>query len=368
MAKKKIGSATVVDGVARGCFTLPDTLPKGVYELIGEYKGSSIYRPSYDVKKLIVGWKTDILYLAEWYKVDEYTRKVTVTGKLVGYNDEGIEQPLTNQKIGLKIGDEQNPLGKGVIELSKEALSLKTLGGSAFVTTDNGGNFTFEAYVPVVYDDWEYKLYVNYGGNYDYVSCVKQVPLYIGDAPTTTIITIKPSEHLHPQGGYLLESSVYLARDVMDNGLPKEGAEKITHGQLVFKESQSGQDGTFSNLVIDGTTRMVAVQLYQNSGVVRHRTMFNRPATDVFERYIYAQYGGSTVGYGYKSSKSRIIHIVVDSEGDILEGLNVSFPCANKETDVLFIPYDSLRSCDLTIKKGTSNVPAGVLEIRIDDT
>lgn len=367
MAKKKIGSATVVDGVARGCFSLPETLPKGVYELIGEYKGSSIYRPSFDVKKLIVGWKTDILFLSEWYKVDEYTRKLVVTGKLVGYNDEGIEQPLTNQKVGLKIGDEENPLGKGILELSKDALSLKTENNASTVTTDNGGNFTFEAYVPVVYDDWEYRLYVNYGGNYDYVSCVKQVPLYIGDAPTTTIIIIKPSEHLHPQGGYLLESSVYLAKDVDINGIPKENAERITHGQLLFKESNSGKDGSFSNLVIDGTTKMMPVQLYQNDGFVKHRTMFNRDETDVFQRYIYAQYGGSNAGYGYKSSKSRVIHFVVDSEGTKLEALNVSFPCAKTDEDVIFIPYDVTTRCKLTIKKGSNAVPAGVLEIRVDD-
>lgn len=368
MAKKKIGSATVVDGIARGCFNLPDTLPKGVYELIGEYKGSAIYLPSYDIKKLIVGWKTDILYLSEWYKVDEYTRKVTVSGKLVGYNDEGIEQPLSNQRIGLKIGDEQNPLNKGILELSKEALSLKTEGNAAYVTTDTGGNFTFTAYVPIVYDDWEYRLYVNYGGNYDYVSCVKQVPLYIGDAPTVTLITIKPGNHLHPQGGYLLESSVYLERDVTDDGIPKEGAERVTHGQLVFKESGSGKDGSYSNLVMssDGT-KMVAVQLYQNNGFVRHRTMFNRPASDTFERYLYAQYGGSEVGYGYKPSRSRIIHFVVDSEGTKLDGLNVSFPCAPTDSDVIFIPFDATTNCKLTIKKGSNAVPAGVLEIRVDN-
>ena len=367
MAKKKIGSAVVQNGVARGCFTLPETLPKGVYELIGEYKGSNIYRPSYDVKKLIVGWKTDIQGLQSYYKVDELERVLTVTGRLVGYNDSGAEQPLANQKIGLKIGDEINPLGKGIMELSKEALTLKTSTGATTVTTDSQGFFTMKAYVPAVYDNWEYKLYVIYGGNYDYVSCTKQVPLYIGDAPTFTTISIKPSNHLHPQGGYLIESAVYLRRDVDENGIPKEGAERLQVGRLTFKESNKGADGTYSTLYIDGLTKMKEAPLSNNNGWVRNRVMFHRDETDRFERYIYAQYSGSTSGFGYKSSRSVVLHIVVDSDGVKLEDLNVSFPCAPTTDDVLFIPYNATRTCALTIKNGTVAVPNGIIELRIDD-
>ena len=368
MTKKKIGESVVIDGNARGCFTLPSGLGKGVYELIGEYKGTSVYRPSYDIKKLIIGWKTDIEGLSEWYKVDDKGRELTVTGRLVGYDDTNVAQPLANQKIGLKIGVAENPLEKSIRELSLDALTLKTITGSTTVTTDSNGTFTFTTSIPEVYDEWEYRLYVNYGGNYDYVSCVKERPLYIGDAPTFVGIHVDPvGYHLHPQGGFKVRAAVFLDRDVDDNGMHIAGAKRIQNGSLIFKESNSGKDGTWTNLADHDGYKMSAQPLSENNGYVYQRVEFNFDEEAVFEKYIYAQYGGSSSNIGYKPMKSRVIHLYIDKYGVKLEHLNESSPCSNSIDTPIWVLYGTGKSCNVAWTDGTAELPTGDIDITLEN-
>lgn len=368
MTKKKIGESIVIDGNARGCFTLPSGLGKGVYELIGEYKGTNVYRSSYDIKKLIIGWRTDIESLSAWYKVNERTRELTVTGRLVGYDDTGVAQPLKGEKIGLKVGVAVNPLGKSIRELSLDALTLKTTGGNITVNTDTNGTFTFKASIPTAYDEWEYRLYINYGGNFDYVSCVKERPLYIGDAPTFTGIHVDPvGYHLHPQGGFVVRGAVYLDRDVDDNGMAIEGATDIENGSIVFKVSKTGEDGTWENLVDHEGYKMKAQPLSENSGFVYQRVEFNYDEDEAFERYIYAQYGGASSNIGYKPSKSRVIHLYIDQYGVKLDHLNMSFPCAETVDKPVFVEYGVGKTCDfnMTYPDGSS-LPEGDVDILLE--
>lgn len=105
MAKRKIGSANVKDGIARGWFTIPERLGKGVYELLGEYLGNDVYRPSYDVKRLIIGWGSEFRNIQDVYVIPDGNRKLTITGKLVGFRNDHEVTPLAHEDVYIKIGD-----------------------------------------------------------------------------------------------------------------------------------------------------------------------------------------------------------------------------------------------------------------------
>lgn len=372
MAKRKIGCSRVEDGVARGWFQLPERLPKGVYQLLGEYQGNEVYKPSYDVKYLIVGNGTAFQGLTEIYNVKEDDRKLRVTGRLVGFDENNEEVGLANQKIYLKLGEYDNPLNLTNEERSLDAINLKTVTDDAFVRTNSNGFFTFEGYLPDKFSEWEYQLYINFGGNYDYVSCSESRIVHIGLAPVFVKLEVFPSTHVHPQSGFLLRASVYLKKEVDSAGNPLSGAQRIQVGNVIFKESNTGQNGTWSTMLNDtsvagSTEKMVKQDLDLNNGYVLHRYMFNRDEEDNFEKYIYCQYSGATAGIGYKSAQSRIVHLQVDDTGVKLDNVVCEFPCASTMSTMLFKEYGSSRTCALTLKyENGTFVPDGKVTTEIE--
>lgn len=372
MAKKKIGCAEVKDGVARGWFNLPENLKRGVYELLGEYQGNEVYQPSYDLKYLIIGLGTEFQGIEEVYQVDEYERKLIITGRLVGYNEMNEDVGLENQKIGFKIGDIENPLNLEGEERSLDAVSLTTVTGDNTIRTGDNGYFRFECYVPEKFKDWEYQLYIKYGGNYDYVSCVKQTVLRIGYAPTFTRLEIFPSNHLHPQSGMILRASVYLQKDIDSFGNPKDGAERITHGTVLFRHSNTGQDGSFITLQNTGYgdgSYMTAQPLSTNNGWITHRYNFNRTNTVAFQEYVFAKYSGSREGIGYKPSNSRIIHLTVDENGDTLTDIRMQLATLDTELKTVFYVYGENPDKKLTFDYGSDDkpVPIGYSNVILDE-
>lgn len=372
MAKRKIGCSRVEDGVARGWFQLPERLPKGVYQLLGEYQGNEVYKPSYDVKYLIVGNGTAFTGLSEIYKVKEDDRRLRVTGRLVGYDENNDEVGLANQKIYLKLGDLNNPLSLTNEERSLDAVNLKTITDDAFVLTNSNGFFTFEGYIPEKFSEWEYQLYINFGGNYDYVSCSESRVVRIGLAPVYVRLEVFPSTHVHPQSGFLLRASVYLKKEIDTAGNPISGAQRIQVGNVIFKESNTGQNNTWSTMLNDtgiaGSTEKMAKQnLNLNDGYVLHRYMFNRDEDDNFDKYIYCQYSGAESGIGYKPAQSDIVHLKIDSTGTKLDNVVCTFPCASTVTTPIFKEYGESRTCAVTLKYSNgTNVPNGKVTTELE--
>ena len=370
MAKKKIGCAEVKDGVARGWFNLPENLKRGVYELLGEYQGNEVYQSSYDLKYLIIGLGTEFQGIQSVYQINEYERKLIITGRLVGFNEQNEEVGLENEKIGFKIGDIDNPLELEKEERSLDAITLTTVTGDNTIRTGDNGFFRFECYVPEKFKDWEYQLYIKYGGNYEYVSCVAQSIVRIGYAPTFTKIEIFPSTHLHPESGMILRASVYLLKDVDSFGEPKNGAERIDVGTVHFRHSNTGTDGTFYRLGNSfGQRSMQSQDLEDNDGWVIHRYNFNKSEHDSFQRYIYAQYSGSSEGIGYKPSYSRIVHITVDEFGDKIDDIRMQLATLDTELKTVFYVYGENPDKLLTFDYGDESkpVPLGYAKVRAEE-
>lgn len=369
MAKKKIGCAEVKDGVARGWFTIPENLKRGVYELLGEYQGNEVYKPSYDLKYLIIGLGTEFQGIQASYTVDEYNRELTITGRLVGYNELNEEVGLENEKVQFKIGAYDNPLELSDEERSLDAINLATVLGEEEIVTGDNGFFKFQCYVPDKFKDWEYQLYLKFAGNYEYVSCIKSTLLRIGCAPTYTRLELFPNEpntpnnHLHPQGAMILRASVYLAKDVDSFGVPKEGVERIKYGDVTIKwaDSENAEAENWINIPNFGDTPSDKQPLDRNNGWVIHRHEFNGRLSDVYEKWIVCEYSGSKEDICYKPSKSRVIHITVDQYGEKGELIRMQLETLDTEQRAVFYVYGDYPDKLLTFDYGddTKPVPIG---------
>lgn len=368
MAKKRIGSSKVTDGVARGYFSLPETLGKGVYELIGEYGGTNIYKPSYDIKKLVIGWKTEVLDLDPYYRIGLANRGFKISGRLVGYDGTNTLTPLSNRKLKVKIIPVDNPLNKTDLERYYDATTLVTTTNKSSITTDAEGKFSALFTIPAKFTDWHYIGLIGYEGDNDFVASVQSFDFYIGNCPTYTRLTPVPSYHIHPEGAVIFTVNVFKYEDLNDDGTLVSNAETVKYGNVVIKSSSTGADGTWSTMKDSSGEKMVAETITED-GIVRVRFNPNREANDIFDIYFYAQYSGSSSGIGYSPSQSEVIQVHFDAEGVHVNPINVEFPLAQEDSDVIFAIEGTSTASDIMLNYGDEShpVPNGKVNIEITE-
>lgn len=362
MAKKKIGTSEVTNGEARDWFTISDQLDRGVYQLIAEYTGTDSYKPSHDIKKLIIGWATEIQNLQSYYQIDESTRTLTVKGKLIGYDNSNIEQPLANRTMSIKIGTIANE-NKSVYEQQLDGVALLLEQSSKnTVKTDDEGKFIFNVIVPVNYTDWHYKLIVAFEGDDDYVSAISTADLYIGHATTHTVLQVDPSYHIAPDGALTLRSFVVLAEDVIDGTVPN-GTPHIKYGTVRFYTSKDGQ--TWKRITGDDDITYYYYDQLADDGKADIRVKFNFDTSEVTTRYFKATYSGSDDGLGYNPSNSKVAQIKIDVYGD--KGLDVVFDIEDldKTSKTIFLSTsEETQNKIVTIKYGSELIPVPEGKVR----
>lgn len=335
MVKKYIGSSDVNNGVAEGEFTLPENLPKGVYQLIAEYKGSNIYKPSYDIKQLIIAWLSK-LTLSRYF-INGNTRELNASSILTGYDDDGNENYLPSRNIVFRIG-EWNPNDKrSTYQKYKEAIDLIPYQSTVpQVMTSAYGEAKARFFIPTSFTDEHYYLYAYYEGDNDYISAVAQNDLIIGERSTVIELTVKPSNHIYNYyGSCIVTGQVYL-RDDYYSGRRKDNATPITEGKLILKHGNSPDPTT--HIVVDGDETYVKIlsDTFEEDGKVSFQ--YKMADKEVKTRYVSAKYSGVTDKYGYSetNSTSQLV-IVFDSSGDNYYNINTNFPTLIKGKNALFI-------------------------------
>lgn len=366
MAKKKIGTSQVTNGEARDWFTINDQLDRGVYQLIAEYTGTNSYKPSHDIKKLIIGWYTEFQNLETFYKIDENIRNLTVTGKLVGYDNSNIAQPLKNRNVSIKIGSLANK-NKSVYEQQLDGVALSIENSSKnVIKTDEEGNFTFNVIVPISFTDWHYKLIIAYEGDDDYISAINISDLYIGKATTFTSLHPEPSYHIATNGSITLQSRVLLNEDV-ENGSRIEGADFIKYGVITFYMSKDAK--TWYHLTGEDSITYYYSDVLNEDGLGEIRISFNFDTSEVTTRYFKAVYSGSELGLGYNPSASRIVQIKIDAYGDNGDMIVFDIDDLDKQSKAIFLTQNEATEKTIYIKYGTDlkPVPEGTVRFILYD-
>lgn len=371
MAKKKIGTAPLKDGEAREWFPIEEELEKGVYQLIAEYSGSNIYRPSHDVKKLIIGWYAEI-QADTHFRVDENKRTLTVKGRLLGYSDNNVPTPLKNRKVGVKIGS-TNDENKNVYEQLVDGIPLYDIYTNSNITrTDADGYFTFNLQIPVQYHNKRYKLLLNYGGDYDYIACVHAANLYIGLADTFCSIHISPSYHVKNNGSFILTSMVLLSEDVDKNGLRKPGTTRIRNGSVTYWISNNGKDG-WKQISASNDFNCFYHDTLFDDGLCEMRVYWGYdglPEGASITKYLKAVYTGSPDGLGYAKSQSRVIQIKIDEDGLSASRIYANLQGYQSGTKTLFVKSGEaniVKKYKMIYDDTKNPVPDGTLRFRVDD-
>lgn len=344
MAKEKIGQSQVRNGIAADWFVLQKNLPRGCYQLIAEYLGNSMYKPSYDIKKLIVGYYTEIRNLHEYYVVNMNTRKLVVSGKLVGTDDNGGITNLANRKIRFGIRSVAPPDMHPFQQLV-DAKNLYTENGDQYAYTDANGDFTIELYFPTELSHWKYTLLVTFPGDYDYVMCTEPRSVYMGKIPTKTVASIAPSNHIRNDGACILKARTYSYEYVDNDGELVDLAESLTCGSITWYSSTD-------NLT---WTRINKPEALERDGVVEHRIQFDYDAGESHELYIRASFGGCDGDIGYQSSVSNVIHLTIDEYGDSASLIHMSLEDLDEEQKTIYFVVDQIRDKQLKLYYGLSN-------------
>lgn len=345
--KEKIGSSKVQNGIAKDWFVLEKELPKGVYQLIAEYVGNSVYKPSYDIKKLIVGWYTEFRNLEEFYVVDTSTRTVTVEGTLVGTDDDNDITPLANRRIGFKV----RVVPTGDMHPFEQMIDAKTIRSDTnetYAYTDNNGHFRFKLYFPPSLTWWRYNLLITFGGDYDYVMCSEVRRVYIGKIPTKTLLEITPSNHIRNDGAAIFSARVY-SYEALDSNLNViDRLDTVKQGNISWYTSDDGK--AFKRL-------MTRSESLARDGIVEHRMQFEYDLGESHEFYLRAVYSGSNEGVGYQTSKSNIIHVTVDDYGDSANLIRMKLEGLDTEQKTIYYVAGEIGHKKLTLDYGTDNTP-----------
>lgn len=370
MAKKKIGTSKVTNGVARDYFTIPSSLEKGVYQLIAEYSGSASYKPSYDIKKLIIGYNTAIIGLSSYYKVattGDKKRKLVVSGQLVGYDDSNTPHPLSNRKVGIKLGsivNKDETLFEQVIDARSLIVDNTTVNT---VRTNDNGQFEFDCTIPYTFSEYHYKLLVNYGGDEDYIATVSTSDVYIGNAETYTLLSVRPSYHLRNDANVIFTSIVLFKEDVDSNGKRISGSTRIRRGSVryyySFVEPTKAKSSDWHQIGYDdGITTYSVSDTLGDDGVSRFRYKFNYDTDDVKIMYVQARYSGNTnADMGYGASVSRTVRLKIDKDGATASDLIFSLQDFDTTTKALYIPVQQSGKKLVKITSGGKAVAKGSL-------
>lgn len=345
--KEKIGSSKVRNGIAKDWFVLQKELPKGVYQLIAEYVGNAIYKPSYDVKKLIVGWYTEFRNLADYYVLNETNRTFTVSGKLVGTDDSNDIIPLPNRKIGFKIRpiptSDMHPFEQMI-----DATTLRSENGEAYAYTDNNGNFTFQLFVPNDIKWWRYNVLITFGGDYDFVMCTEVRTLYIGKIPTKTVLDVSPGNHINSSGAVIFKAKTYSYENLDSNGNILDTNDTVKVGNITWYSSPNGKQ--FTKLVS-------TPESLERDGIVEHRLQFDYDLGESHELYIRAVYSGSSSGIGYQTSKSNIVHLTIDDYGDSAPLIRMQLVGLDTEQKTIYFVAGEIGDKKLTLDYFDDNKP-----------
>lgn len=368
--KKKIGTSKVKNGVARDFFSISEDLPKGVYELIGEYKGSNVYKPSYDIKKLIVGNYAGFEGLKDFYKVTATDREIRVSGTLYGYDDNNTKRLLAGHQVYLRIGRfERNPT-KSDYERVLDATVLsppQNLGiGKKFVLTDENGKFTFTTSIPMNYTDYHYELFLYFMGTDDYVANVKRIDLYNGNMPTVCKMGIYPSYNIKNDGVIVLRASVVEAEDVDANGNILNNATYITDGRITFWISENGIDNWKRITFPDGS--QIPDEYLLDTKIVQTKYTFTEDKDVSKTFYFKAKYYGSKDAMGYADSESKIWSVLVDANGTtakLIKSTISSFSAVSDNTIWCQYGEDSTGWYSLKTIVDNQPVPTGQLRMRL---
>ncbi len=353
MVKEFIGSSKVRNGLASDWFILEKNLPKGCYQLIAEYTGNEMYKPSYDIKKLIVGWYTEIRDLQEFYVVNLNTRKLSVSGTLVGTDDEGGISYLANKKIRFRLRPVAPP-GMHPFEQLVDAKTLYNENGEDYCYTDANGHFSFELFFPTVYDKWRYTLLVTFGGDYDYVMCTEARTVYMGDIPTKTVVSVAPSNHIRNDGACILAARAYGYEYVDSSGELVDNPQPLMQGSITWFTSPDNRQWTKVNVAPESLAR---------DGIVEHRMQFDYAPGETHELYIRAMYSGTTInGLTYKTSNSNSIHLTIDEYGDTASLIRMQLEDLDVEQKTIFYVVDQISDKLLTLDYGTDNSPVPIGE------
>lgn len=348
MVKEFIGSSKVRNGIAADWFVLEKNLPKGCYQLIAEYLGNSMYKPSYDVKKLIVGWYTEIRNLKEYYVVDLSTRKLVVSGTLVGTDDENGITYLANRKIGFKI----RPVAPPDMHPFEQLLDAKVLyneNGDEYAYTDANGNFSFEVYFPTNLEHWKYSLLVTFGGDYDYIMCSEVRPVYMGDIPTRTIVSVAPGNHIRNDGACILTARTYSYEYIGSDGELLGNAQPMMQGNISWFTSTDNRTWKRVN---------IAPESLERDGMVEHRMQFDYDPGETHELYIRAKYGGTKIGnMGYRSSDSNSVHLTIDEYGDSANLIRMQLQDLVVDQKTIYYVVDEIQDKKLTFDYGDEAHP-----------
>lgn len=348
MVKEYIGSSKVRNGVASDWFILQKNLPKGCYQLIAEYLGNEMYKPSYDLKKLIVGWYTEFRNLSEYYVVDLNTRKLVVTGTLVGTDDEGGISYLANKKIYFSLRPVP-PANMHPFEQLIEGTKLYTENGDEYVYTDANGNFTIELYFPTNITGWKYNLIPHFMGDYDYIMCAESRTVYMGAIPTKTVVSVAPSNHILNDGTCILSARAYSYEYVDADGDLIDNPETLKQGSITWFSSPDNQTWTRMDVRSEDLDR---------DGVVEHRLQFDYPAGETNEIYIRATYSGTTINQmGYRSSTSNSVHLTIDEWGDTANLIRMTLEDLDTEQKTIFYVVDQITDKVIKFDYGANNLP-----------
>lgn len=352
MVKEKIGQSKVRNGVAADWFILQKNLPRGCYQLIAEYLGNSMYKPSYDIKKLIVGYYTEFRNLREYYVVNLNTRKLIVSGRLVGTDDEGGITYLANRKIKFNVRAVAPP-NMHPFEQLVDAKDLYTENGDEYAYTDANGNFSIELYFPTTFQNWKYTLLITFPGDYDYIMCSEARPLYMGAIPTLTVASVEPSNHIRNDGTCILKAKVYSYEDIDIDGQLIGNPQSLTCGNIKWFTSTNNLTWKPINAPPESLAR---------DGVVEHRLQFDYDAGETHEIYIRATFTGCDGDIGYLTSNSNSIHLTIDEYGDSANPITMKLQDLVVDQKTIYYVVDEISDKSLRFYYGTNTndpVPLG---------